>query len=66
MKVKNTFILKLKNLMIMENYQIKKLEDLISGSRVEVSSNKKNAEDFVLWKPSNEDEPSWVITLGKR
>ena len=31
----------------------KKLEDLIAGSRVEVSENKKNAEDFVLWKPSS-------------
>ena len=29
----------------------KKIDDLISGSRVEVSTNKKNAEDFVLWKP---------------
>ena len=30
----------------------KKIDELISGSRVEVSSNKKNDEDFVLWKPS--------------
>ncbi|MBD1155594.1 cysteine--tRNA ligase [Pelagibacterales bacterium SAG-MED16] len=43
----------------------KKIEDLMSGSRVEVSSNKKNAEDFVLWKPSNEDEPSWTSPWGK-
>ncbi len=43
----------------------KKIDDLISGSRVEVSSNKKNAEDFVLWKPSNEDEPSWTSPWGK-
>ena len=43
----------------------KKIEDLISGSRVEVSSNKKNAEDFVLWKPSDEDEPSWSSPWGK-
>ncbi len=43
----------------------KKIEDLISGSRVEVSSNKKNYEDFVLWKPSIEDEPSWVSPWGK-
>ena len=42
----------------------KKIEDLISGSRVEVSSNKKNAEDFVLWKPSSEDEPSWSSPWG--
>ena len=42
----------------------KKIEDLISGSRVEVSSNKKNAEDFVLWKPSSEDEPTWSSPWG--
>ena len=43
----------------------KKLEDLIAGSRVEVSDNKKNSEDFVLWKPSENDEPSWVSPWGK-
>jgi len=43
----------------------KKIDELISGSRVEVSTNKKNAEDFVLWKPSNEDEPSWTSPWGK-
>ena len=43
----------------------KKIDDLISGSRIEVSSNKKNAEDFVLWKPSNEDEPCWTSPWGK-
>ena len=43
----------------------KKLEDLIAGSRIVVSDNKKNSEDFVLWKPSNEDEPSWDSPWGK-
>jgi len=43
----------------------KKLEDLIAGSRVEVSENKKNSEDFVLWKPSNKNEPSWDSPWGK-
>ena len=42
----------------------KKLEDLIAGSRVEISDNKRNSEDFVLWKPSNEDEPSWDSPWG--
>ena len=42
----------------------KKLEDLIAGSRVEISENKKNQEDFVLWKPSNENEPSWKSPWG--
>ena len=43
----------------------KKLDDLIAGSRVEVSENKKNSEDFVLWKPSTKDEPSWDSPWGK-
>jgi cysteinyl-tRNA synthetase len=43
----------------------KKLEDLIAGSRVEVSDNKKNSEDFVLWKPSLNNEPSWDSPWGK-
>ena len=43
----------------------KKLEELIAGSRIEVSENKKNSEDFVLWKPSEDDEPSWESPWGK-
>jgi cysteinyl-tRNA synthetase len=43
----------------------KKIEDLVSGSRIEVSDNKKNSEDFVLWKPSLENEPSWDSPWGK-
>ena len=43
----------------------KKLEDLIAGSRIVVSDNKKNSEDFVLWKPSIENEPYWNSPWGK-
>ncbi len=43
----------------------KKLEDLIAGSRVEISDNKQNSEDFVLWKPSKSHEPSWNSPWGK-
>jgi cysteinyl-tRNA synthetase len=43
----------------------KKLDELIAGSRIEVSDNKKNPEDFVLWKPSLENEPSWDSPWGK-
>ena len=43
----------------------KRLEDLIAGSRVEVSVNKKKPEDFVLWKPSIDNEPSWDSPWGK-
>ncbi len=43
----------------------KKLDELIAGSRVEVSDLKKNTQDFVLWKPSKENEPSWNSPWGK-
>ena len=43
----------------------KKLDELIAGSRVEVSENKKNPEDFVLWKPSKDNEPFWESPWGK-
>jgi len=42
----------------------KQLDDLVAGSRVEVSDNKKNPEDFVLWKPSINDEPFWSSPWG--
>jgi cysteinyl-tRNA synthetase len=43
----------------------KKIEDLVAGARVEVSENKKNPEDFVLWKPSINNEPFWDSPWGK-
>ena len=43
----------------------KKLKDLIAGARVEVSDNKKKPEDFVLWKPSDKNEPFWESPWGK-
>ena len=42
----------------------KELDQLIAGSRVEISENKKSPEDFVLWKPSNNDEPHWPSPWG--
>jgi len=43
----------------------KNLDELIAGSRVEVSENKKNPEDFVLWKPTKDKEPFWESPWGK-
>ncbi len=37
----------------------RKLDDNLAGARVEVASYKKNAGDFVLWRPSKKDEASW-------
>ena len=43
----------------------KNLDELKSGSRIEVSQLKKNPLDFVLWKPSNEKDPGWDSPWGK-
>jgi len=40
------------------------LDDMIAGARVEVAPYKKNPHDFVLWKPSKADEPSWPSAWG--
>ena len=40
------------------------LDDMIAGARVEVAPYKKNPHDFVLWKPSKADEPSWPSPWG--
>ena len=42
----------------------KNLDELVAGSRVVVSKNKINPADFVLWKPSKDDEPSWPSPWG--
>jgi len=43
----------------------KNLAELKSGSRVEISKLKKNFMDFVLWKPSENNEPGWDSPWGK-
>ncbi|WP_044470562.1 cysteine--tRNA ligase [Mannheimia massilioguelmaensis] len=41
------------------------LEQLQAGARVEIKSVKKNPMDFVLWKMSKPNEPSWESPWGK-
>jgi len=41
------------------------VEDLKSGARVKAKEEKKNKEDFVLWKFSKSGEPSWDSPWGK-
>ena len=43
----------------------KNLEELKSGVRIEVSNLKKNQMDFVLWKPSQNEDPGWVSPWGR-
>lgn len=40
------------------------LDDMLDGARVEVAPYKKYAGDFVLWKPSRDDEPGWDSPWG--
>ena len=41
------------------------LDDMLAGARVEVASYKKYAGDFVLWKPSADNEPGWESPWGR-
>ncbi len=41
------------------------IEELQSGSRIEVNSAKKNPLDFVLWKAQKPGEPAWESPWGK-
>jgi cysteinyl-tRNA synthetase len=40
------------------------LDDMIAGARVEVAPYKKGEMDFVLWKPSRDNEPGWDSPWG--
>jgi cysteinyl-tRNA synthetase len=42
------------------------LDEMIAGARVEVAPYKKDATDFVLWKPSKQGEPGWPSPCGIR
>jgi len=39
-------------------------DEQIAGARVEVASYKRDPADFVLWKPSSDDEPGWDSPFG--
>ena len=43
----------------------RKLEDMQSGSRIEVDERKENPMDFAVWKAAKEGEPSWETPWGK-
>ena len=40
-------------------------DELVAGARVEVAPYKRDAQDFVLWKPSKPGEPSWPSPWGE-
>ena len=41
------------------------VDDMIAGARVEVAPYKKNPMDFVLWKPSDAEQPGWESPWGR-
>lgn len=41
------------------------LDDMLAGARVDVAAYKKYAGDFVLWKPSSDEEPGWDSPWGR-
>ena len=43
----------------------KNLKELKSGTRIEVSNLKQDPIDFVLWKPSSENDPGWNSPWGR-
>ncbi|WP_026870324.1 cysteine--tRNA ligase [Inquilinus limosus] len=40
-------------------------DELIDGARVEVAPYKRDPADFVLWKPSTDDQPGWDSPWGR-
>lgn len=40
-------------------------DELLAGARIDVASYKKNDGDFVLWKPSADDQPGWDSPWGR-
>jgi cysteinyl-tRNA synthetase len=41
------------------------LDEMIAGARVDVAPYKRGDMDFVLWKPSKENEPGWESPWGR-
>jgi cysteinyl-tRNA synthetase len=43
----------------------RKVEDLLAGARVDIAGYKREASDFVLWKPSSNAQPGWESPWGR-
>lgn len=41
------------------------MEEMIAGARVDVAPYKRDAADFVLWKPSTNEQPGWDSPYGR-
>lgn len=51
----------------MKNYGYlsgRSLKEMLAGARIEVADYKKNPADFILWKPSDTNQPGWDSPWG--
>ncbi len=51
----------------MKNYGFlsgRSMKEMLAGARIEIADYKKNPADFVLWKPSETDQPGWNSPWG--
>ena len=51
----------------MKNYGFlsgRSMKEMLAGARIEVADYKKNPADFILWKPSEADQPGWNSPWG--
>ena len=51
----------------MKNYGFlsgRSMKEMLAGARIEVADYKKNPADFILWKPSDADQPGWDSPWG--
>lgn len=51
----------------MKNYGFlsgRSMKEMLAGARIEVAEYKKNPADFILWKPSDADQPGWDSPWG--
>ena len=40
------------------------MKEMLAGARIEIAEYKKNPADFILWKPSDADQPGWNSPWG--
>ncbi len=51
----------------MKNYGFlsgRSMKEMLAGARIEIAEYKKNPADFILWKPSDADQPGWDSPWG--
>jgi cysteinyl-tRNA synthetase len=47
------------------SFSRRSMDDMIAGARIDVAPYKRDAADFVLWKPSDATQPGWESPWGR-